>query len=149
MIQATNHSPASPTAGQIGTRVWSYAGVLKDDGLSYMGYVEQLTFLLFLKMADELTQPPYKQANRIPQGKKNGKTIAYDWKSLLAKDGAELYQHYRDTLDFLSTQPGLLGTIFKEAECKIKDPAKLRRLIVDLIDRERWMSLDLHVKGNI
>ncbi|NLX96638.1 MAG: SAM-dependent DNA methyltransferase [Rhodopirellula sp.] len=136
----------SLTASQIGTRVWSYAGVLKDDGLSYMAYVEQLTFLLFLKMADELTKPPYSQKARIPKGK-DGK--AYDWPSLVAKDGAELYQHYRDVLEFLSTQPGLLGTIFKEAECKIKDPAKLRRLIVDLIDREKWLSLDLDVKGVI
>ena len=150
MNQTGNHNAASPTASQIGTRVWSYAGVLKDDGLSYMAYVEQLTFLLFLKMADELTRPPYKQPNRIPSGKDaRGKQVAYDWPSLVAKDGAELYQHYRDTLEFLSTQPGLLGTIFKEAECKIKDPAKLRRLIVDLIDRERWVSLDLDVKGVI
>ncbi len=140
-----NH--VSPTASQIGTRVWSYAGVLKDDGLSYMAYVEQLTFLLFLKMADELTEPLYNQQSRIPKGKdRKGNEIAHDWASLLAKDGAELYQHYRDVLEFLSTQPGLLGVIFKEAECKIKDPVKLRRLIVDLIDRERWLSLDLDVK---
>jgi type I restriction enzyme M protein len=124
--------------------------VLRDDGLSYMAYVEQLTFLLFLKMADELTRPPYNHTNRIPQGKdKKGNPVAHDWPSLLNKDGPELYQHYRDVLDFLSTQPGLLGTIFKEAECKIKDPAKLRRLVVDLINRERWQSLDLDVKGVI
>jgi type I restriction enzyme M protein len=140
----------SQTASQIGTRVWSYAGVLKDDGLSYMAYVEQLTFLLFLKMADEQTKPPYNQPNRIPAGKdKKANAVAYDWGSLVSKDGAELYQHYRDVLEFLSTRPGLLGTIFKEAECKIKDPAKLRRLIVDLIDRERWLSIDLDVKGVI
>jgi type I restriction enzyme M protein len=149
MTHAT-HTPSSPTASQIGTRVWSYAGVLKDDGLSYMAYVEQLTFLLFLKMADELTRHPYNQPNRIPSGKdRKGNPVAYDWPSLLNKDGPELYQHYRDALDFLSKQPGLLGTIFKEAECKIKDPAKLRRLIVDLIDREKWVSLDLDVKGVI
>ncbi|HMO87522.1 MAG TPA: hypothetical protein PKC18_21630, partial [Lacipirellulaceae bacterium] len=70
------------TASQIGTRVWSYAGVLKDDGLSYMAYVEQLTFLLFLKMADEQTKPPYNQPNRIPRGKdENGKTFDCDWPS--------------------------------------------------------------------
>lgn len=143
-------NPSAPTASQIGTRVWSYAGVCRDDGLSYMAYVEQLTFLLFLKMADELTKAPYNQPSRIPKGKdKKGNAVAYDWASLLAKDGAELYQHYRDVLEYLGTQPGLLGTIFKEAECKIKDPAKLRRLIVDLIDRERWLSLDLDVKGVI
>jgi type I restriction enzyme M protein len=140
----------TPSASQIGTRVWSYAGVLKDDGLSYMAYVEQLTFLLFLKMADELTKPPYKQNNRIPKGKdEKGNSFDCDWQSLLMLDGAELYAHYRRVLAFLGTQKGLLGTIFKEAECKIKDPAKLRRLISDLIDRERWLSLDLDVKGVI
>jgi type I restriction enzyme M protein len=150
MSEASFVPPPTPSASQIGTRVWSYAGVLKDDGLSYMGYVEQLTFLLFLKMADELTRSPYNQPNRIPKGKdKDGKPVAYGWPSLLSKDGAELYQHYRDALDHLSTQPGLLGTIFKEAECKIKDPAKLRRLIADLINREKWLSLDLDVKGVI
>ncbi len=106
MGQSSRPAIASPSASQIGTRVWSYAGVLKDDGLSYMAYVEQLTFLLFLKMADELTKAPYSQPNRIPKGKdKKGTTIAYDWSSLLNKDGAELYQHYRDVLEFLSTQP--------------------------------------------
>lgn len=138
------------TASQIGTRVWSYAGVLKSDGLSYMAYVEQLTFLLFLKMADERTQPPYGEKSRIPMGTdENGKKVAYDWPSLLGRDGADLYQHYRQTLAFLGRQPGLLGTIFKEAECKIKNPANLRKLIVDLIDRETWLNIDLDVKGAI
>lgn len=140
----------SQTASQIGTRVWSYAGVLKDDGLSYMAYVEQLTFLLFLKMSHELTQPPYNNPNRIPQCKATkAKPVDYDWPSLVKKDGPDLYQHYRDALDFLSRQDGLLGTVFKEAECKIKDPAKLKRLVTDLIDREKWLSLDLDVKGVI
>lgn len=149
MSKNNGQSNAAPTASQIGTRVWSYAGVLKDDGLSYMAYVEQLTFLLFLKMADELTKPPYSQPNRIPKGKDEAGTFACDWPSLLKLDGAELYTHYRRLLTALSGQKGLLGVIFKEAECKIKDPAKLRRLIVDLIDRERWLSLDLDVKGVI
>jgi type I restriction enzyme M protein len=120
-MSSNNGQPqSSPTASQIGTRVWSYAGVLKDDGLSYMAYVEQLTFLLFLKMADELTKPPYSQPNRIPKGKdENGKAFDCDWPSLLKLDGAELYAHYRRLLTALSGQKGLLGTIFKEAECKI------------------------------
>lgn len=140
----------SLTASQIGTRVWSYADVLRDDGLSYMAYVEQITFLLFLKMADELARPPYNQQNRIPKGKdEKGKPLDCDWQSLLKLDGEELYAHFRRVLLSLGTQKGLLGTIFKEAECKIKDPAKLRRLIADLIDRENWLSLDLDVKGVI
>src|SRR5438876_5188650 len=113
MTQNGNGNHIGLTASQIGTRVWSYAGVLKDDGLSYMAYVEQLTFLLFLKMADELTRPPYNQPNRIPKGKdKKNNPVAYDWPSLLTKDGPDLYQHYRDALEFLGTESGLLGTIF-------------------------------------
>ena len=71
-------------------------------------------------------------------------TVLEAWQSQKALDAHAAAAHtkqYRDALDFLSTQSGLLGTIFKEAECKIKDPAKLRRLIVDLIDREQWMAL--------
>ena len=78
----------SQTASQIGTRVWSYAGVLKDDGLSYMAYVEQLTFLLFLKMADELTKPPHNQPSRIPKGKdRKGNAVSYE--ELLSRSAAE------------------------------------------------------------
>ncbi len=140
----------SLTASQIGTRVWSYANLLRDDGLSYMAYVEQITFLLFLKMADELTHPPYNRKNSIPQGRdENNEPFDCDWQSLLKLDGGELYAHFRRVLNALGKQSGLLGTIFKEAECKIKDPAKLRRLIVDLINRQNWLSLDLDVKGVI
>ena len=134
-VKAMPSTPFSgPSASQIGTRVWSYAGVLKDDGLSYMAYVEQLTFLLFLKMADELTKKSYNQPNRIPKEMDdNGKSFDCDWPSLQKLDGAELYAHCRRVLTALSGQKGLLGTIFKEAECKIKDPAKLRRLPVSLL----------------
>ena len=63
-------------------RLWSYCNVLRDDGLSYGDYLEQLTYLLFLKMADELTQPPFDRPSFIPEG--------LDWRSLLARDGDEL-----------------------------------------------------------
>lgn len=138
------------TISQIGQRVWSHAGVCRDEGLSYMAYVEQLTFLLFLKMADELAKPPYKRPGLVPQGKDaKGKPVAYDWQSLLARDGQDLYDHYAAGLKFLGTQRGLLGVVFKEAECKIKNPARLKRLIHDLIDRETWVNLTLDVKGHI
>jgi len=121
------------------SKLWNYCSILRDDGLSYGDYVEQLTFLLFLKMADEqsrLRGTP----SAIPKGK--------DWPSLLAKDGDELEVHYRHTLEELGKCSGMLGIIFRKAQNKIQDPAKLRRLIVDLIDKEQWSSLSADVKGD-
>jgi type I restriction enzyme M protein len=108
--------------------------------MSYGDYVEQLTYLLFLKMADERTKPPFGKKSIIPKG--------YDWPTLLAKDGDELEAHYRHTLEELGRKPGMLGIIFRKAQNKIQDPAKLRRLIVDLIDHEKWLTLDADVKGD-
>ncbi|MDX2079952.1 MAG: class I SAM-dependent DNA methyltransferase [Terrimicrobiaceae bacterium] len=121
-------------------KLWNYCNVLRDDGLSYGDYVEQLTFLLFLKMADEQSRPPFNKPSPIPKGA--------DWPALLAKDGDELEVHYRHTLEELGKKPGMLGVIFRKAQNKIQDPAKLRRLIVDLIDKEQWSSLSADVKGD-
>ncbi len=126
---------------QIVNKAWSYAHLLRDDGLSYMAYTEQITFLLFLKMADEQTKPPYSRPPIVPPG--------YDWQSLLEKDGDELEVHYRHVLEELGRQPGMLGEIFKKARPEIQDPAKLRRLIADLIDRENWSPMQADVKGDI
>jgi len=127
-------------SAQIVQKLWSYCNVLRDDGLSYGDYVEQLTFLLFLKMAHERTQPPWNQASIISKG--------LDWPALVAKDGDALEVHYRHTLEALGKKPGMLGLIFRKAQNKIQDPAKLRRLVADLIDREQWTSLDADVKGD-
>ena len=121
-------------------KLWNYCNILRDDGLSYGDYVEQLTYLLFLKMAHEQTQPPLNRPSIVPQD--------YDWPSLLELDGDALEIHYRKTLENLGKQGGMLGTIFRKAQNKIQDPAKLRRLIADLIDREQWMTLDADVKGD-
>jgi len=130
----SNHSQ------QIVQKLWNYCNILRDDGLSYGDYVEQLTFLLFLKMAHEQTQPPWNRHSAIPAG--------CDWPSLMAKDGDALESHYRTTLEKLGKEKGMLGLIFRKAQNKIQDPAKLRRLIADLIDREQWMSMDADVKGD-
>jgi type I restriction-modification system DNA methylase subunit len=130
----SNHSQ------QIVQKLWSYCNVLRDDGLSYGDYVEQLTCLLFLKMMHERTQEPWNQSSPIPAG--------YDWPSLLAKDGDALEAHYRHVLETLGKSKGMLGIIFRKAQNKIQDPAKLRRLIADLIDREQWPSLEADVKGD-
>ena len=125
---------------QLVQKLWNYCNILRDDGLSYGDYVEQLTFLLFLKMADEQSKPPFNKPSPIPRGK--------DWPALLAKDGDELETHYRHTLEELGKRSGMLGVIFRKAQNKIQDPAKLRRLIVDLIDKEQWSSLSADVKGD-
>ncbi len=128
------------TAQQIVAKLWNYCNVLRDDGLSYGDYVEQLTYLLFLKMAHERTQAPWSQASIIPRG--------FDWPALLTKEGDALETQYRHTLERLGREPGMLGLIFRKAQNKIQDPSKLRRLIADLIDREEWVSLDADVKGD-
>ncbi|CAG0961693.1 partial putative type I restriction enzymeP M protein, partial [Anaerolineae bacterium] len=121
-------------------RLWNYCNVLRDDGVSYGDYVEQLTYLLFLKMADEQTKPPFNRPSSIPSG--------LDWDSLAGKDGDALEVHYRHILDSLGKQGGMLGDIFRKSQNKIQDPAKLRRLI-ELINGETWMGLDIDVKGDI
>src|SRR3989344_4989091 len=121
-------------------KLWNYCNVLRDDGMSYGDYVEQLTYLLFLKMADERTKAPYNQKSPVLE--------KYSWPSLIKKDGDELFDHYRHTLEALGNQKGLLGLIFNKSQNKFQDPAKLRRLIVDLIDKETWVSMSADVKGD-
>lgn len=121
-------------------RLWNYCNVLRDDGVSYGDYVEQLTYLLFLKMADEQTKPPFNKPSIIPQ--------ELDWQSLIEKDGDSLESQYRKILESLGKEKGMLGVIFRKAQNKIQDPAKLKRLI-ELINNETWMGLDIDVKGEI
>jgi type I restriction enzyme M protein len=122
-------------------RLWNYCNVLRDDGVSYGDYVEQLTYLLFLKMADEQTRLPFGgKSSPIPQG--------FDWQSLLSKDGDALEVQYRHILDTLGKAKGMLGVIFRKSQNKIQDPAKLRRLI-ELINDQTWVGMDIDVKGDI
>ena len=121
-------------------KLWNYCNVLRDDGISYGDYVEQLTYLLFLKMADEQTKPPFSKESVVPAG--------LDWESLVNKDGDALETHYRRILDELGRESGTLGAIFRKSQNKIQDPAKLKR-IIQLINDETWSGLDADVKGDI
>lgn len=121
-------------------KLWNYCNVLRDDGVSYGDYVEQLTYLVFLKMADEQTKPPFNKSSTIPQG--------FDWKSLTDKDGVELEVHYRNVLEKLGKEKGMIGVIFRKSQNKIQDPAKLKRLLT-LISGETWLGMDIDVKGEI
>lgn len=122
------------------SKVWSFCITLRDDGVSYGDYLEQLTYLIFLKMADEYSKPPYNRKITIPK--------QYDWKSLTSKRGSELEIHYVDLLRALSTQKGMLGTIFTKSKNEIQDPAKLFKLI-KMVDETNWISLGTDVKGDI
>ena len=112
------------TPAAIVSKLWNFCNVLRDDGMSYGDYVEQLTYLLFLKMADERTKAPYSQPSTVP--------LAWAWPTLLKKDGDELFDHYRHTLENLGNEKGLLGLIFAKSQNKFQDPAKLRRQIFGL-----------------
>lgn len=121
-------------------KVWNFCHTLKDDGVGYGDYLEQLTYLLFLKLAHEYAQEPYNRDTHIPNG--------YGWASLTSKVGEPLEAHYLATLHRLGQEPGMLGAIFFKAQNKIQDPAKLSRL-VQLIDAESWISLDADTKGDL
>lgn len=122
------------------SRVWSFCTTLRDDGVGYGDYLEQLTYLIFLKMADEYSRPPYSRQIGIPGH--------LGWESLKAMRGAALEVHYVTVLRELGNKPGLLGQIFTKAQNKIQDPAKLSRLI-DMVDETQWVTLGADVKGDI
>jgi len=125
-------------AATLVSKLWNYCNVLRDDGVSYGDYVEQLTYLMFLKMDDEQTKPPFNRKSRVPS--------ECNWESLRNKDGDELEIHYRHLLEKLGKEPSIIGVIFRKSQNKIQDPAKLRRLI-RLIDEETWLGLDVDVKS--
>lgn len=121
-------------------KVWNFCHTLRDDGVSYGDYLEQLTYLLFLKMADEYRSKPYSLDARIPQG--------FDWSSLKEKTGEPLEAHYLKVLHKLGNGPGMLGAIFYKAQNKIQDPAKLSRL-VQMIDEQNWVVMNTDTKGDL
>lgn len=127
-------------ASSIISRVWSFATVLRDDGISYGDYLEQLTYLLFLKMADEMSKPPYNRKIGVPE--------KYNWESLTPKLGAALESHYTELLRELGKESGTLGQIFIKAQNKIQDPAKLSR-VISMINKEQWNLMGTDIKGAI
>ncbi|HXN52068.1 MAG TPA: N-6 DNA methylase [Candidatus Acidoferrum sp.] len=130
-----NHKTSASALVQ---RVWNYAHVLKDDGLAFMDYTEQITYLLFLKMSWEQRQP---RASEIPS--------RYTWGALKhLTDNKKRLDRYHQGLRKLSELPGLIGLIFTKPQSKINDPAKLH-LLIQMIDSEEWSTLDVDVKGEV
>ena len=122
------------------SKVWGMCAPLRDDGVSYGDYLEQLTYLIFLKMSDEYSKPPYKKITGIPEG--------YTWSDMNTLKGAELEEQYKKTLEKLAKEGGILGQIFSQASNKISNAAILFR-IVQMIDKEKWVSMSSDVKGEI
>jgi type I restriction enzyme M protein len=112
-------------------KLWGFCNTLRHDGINYGDYIEQLTYLLFLKLADE-------KGVAVPPG--------YGWDSLLEKSGTDLTEHYQTTLTRLGKEKGLLGDIFAGALSKFREPVNLKRLIM-LINETEWAELDVDLKA--
>jgi type I restriction enzyme M protein len=126
-------NPSGDTSGLI-RKLWQYCNILRDDGLSYPDYVEQLTYLLFLKMSDELEDGP------VP--------VHHGWQSFAYLGPEAMHRQYTRALSALGGRDGMLGLIFRNAKNKIRDPAKLRLLVVGLIGQTEWADLSTDLKGD-
>lgn len=122
------------------SKVWNYAHVLRDQGISYGDYVEQITYLLFLKMDEERSEL-LGEPSIIPD--------SYRWDKLVSQDGDDLELQYRHALEQLGKEEGLIGTIFKKAQNKLTDPAKLKRIVSLIANEGPWIGIGVDVKGEI
>ena len=120
-------------------KVWTLATTLAGQGIGFTDYITQLTYLLFLKMDDENVKT-FGENSAIPEG--------YRWNDLVGLDGLDLIKQYEKTLETLSKEENLIGTIFVKAQNKIDKPVYLRKVIT-LIDGEDWLVMDGDVKGAI
>lgn len=125
-------------------KLWGFCHTLRHDGIDYGDYIEQLTYLLFLKMADEKDI----ELSKIEIVNEQSEKIAIDcsWPTLAEKSGTKLLDHFTDVLRALSRQPGLLGDIFTQAMPRFNNPVNLKR-VINMIDKEDWSSMEVDVKG--
>lgn len=125
-------------------KLWGYASTLRHDGVDYGDYIEQLTYLLFLKMADEqgLALPSY--LDEDSHGEQT--ELSCDWPYLRKQSGTRLTEHYARVLSTLGRQPGILGDIFAGAQNRLSNPVSLARLVIE-IDETEWTTLDVDVKA--
>lgn len=118
---------------EIGNKLWGFCHTLKHDGIGFTDYVEQISYLLFLKIADE-------KGIELPAGR--------DWQALSSKSGEDLLDHYVDTIRALGRQPGVVGSVFGEGQNRFTKPVQLKQ-IVGMIDEIEWTELDIDVKGKV
>lgn len=118
-------------------KVWQLADIMAGAGVGFTDYLTQLTYLLFLKMDRERVEF-FLETSAVPDG--------YRWEDLLKETGEDLLDQYEQTLDVLSRQHGLVGTIFTKAANRIESPVYLEKLI-SFIDQQQWLLMDGDVKG--
>jgi len=125
-------------------KLWGFCHTLRHDGIDYGDYIEQLTYLLFLKMADEREI----DLSRITWTNDRGKEETSDcsWGNLSSKSGTELLDQFTDVIRILSRQAGILGQIFTQAVPRFNNPVNLKK-VIGMIDEEDWSSMDVDVKG--
>lgn len=114
-------------------KLWGFCNTLRHDGINYGDYIEQLTYLLFLKLAEE-------KGLNVPKG--------CSWNDLKVESGTELLKHYTNSLTTLAQQEGILGDIFAGSLSKFREPVNLKKLI-SLIDETEWSALDIDLKANV
>jgi len=126
-------------------KLWGFCHTLRHDGIDYGDYIEQLTYLLFLKMADERGIDLSKQQQGTDE---KGKAITFDcsWPTLYKQSGTDLTDHYIDVLRTLGRQSGLLGVIFAGAQSRFNNPVNLKKML-KLINEIEWTALDVDVKA--
>lgn len=112
-------------------KLWDFCKYLRHEGITYGNYIEQLTYLLFLKMAKE-------KESDLPKG--------CTWDDLIKKSGSELLEKYSLILQILGKQKGMLGDIFARSRSEFANPINLKKLL-NLIDEIDWSSLSVDVKG--
>jgi type I restriction enzyme M protein len=129
-------------------KLWGFCHTLRHDGIGYTEYVEQLTYLLFIKMADEkgLDLSKIEVEETAPDGKRRKRTIDCSWPALREAAGTEIIDRYIDVLRALGKQPGTLGSIYAGAQSRFTKPVSLKTLI-NRIDETEWTALGVDVKA--
>jgi type I restriction enzyme M protein len=129
-------------------KLWGFCHTLRHDGIDYGDYIEQITYLLFLKMADErgidLTALPVEEEDE--SGRRRTRKKDCSWPALRARSGVDLTDGYAETLRILGKQPGILGDIYAGAQSRFTNPVSLKKL-VSLIDETEWTSLGVDIKA--
>jgi type I restriction enzyme M protein len=130
-------------SNNVGDKLWHLCHTLRHDGIGYMDYIEQITYLLFLKMAEEkaidLRRLKYKAGTRET-------TVDCSWPALRDTSGTDLTDHYIEVLRCLGRQPGILGDIYSGAQSRFTKPVNLK-MVINLIDEVEWTSLGIDVKA--
>lgn len=125
-----------PTTQEIVQRLWKLCDVLRDDGITYLQYVTELTYLLFLKMAKET-----ERETDIPKHCR--------WDQLVKRDGTELLSHYKQSLlDLASKGSGRVQSIYNNASTTFRQPRNLRT-VVEAIDALDWYSAKSEGLGDL